>query len=137
LQTAPSSGEPCGCGRCSCRTSGDTVRQDALNCAPVKVSEGFWWQATFFQPPEFEKALLRLLHHTVCVRGPFQFVGDMYTENFKLSTFSTAVPSVWIGRCSLCWSWSPRSWYWVRGYFPDTTLWGPLPPPCRRSSRCW
>ena len=39
----------------------------------------------FFQPPEDEEALLRLLHQTACVRGPFQFVGDMNTE--ELNTF--------------------------------------------------
>jgi hypothetical protein len=27
--------------------------------------------------------LLRLLHHTDCVRGPCQFVGVMYTEELK------------------------------------------------------
>ena len=44
---------------------GDTDRQDALNCASVKVCEDF---------------SLRLLHHTVCVGGPFQFVSDIYAE---------------------------------------------------------
>ena len=29
---------------------GDTARQDALNCASVKVCEGFRWQAKFLQP---------------------------------------------------------------------------------------
>ena len=33
-----------------------------------------WWQAKFLQPPEVEKALLRLLHDAVCVGGPIQFV---------------------------------------------------------------
>ena len=27
--------------------------------------------------------LLRLLHHAVCVGGPFQFVGDVYAEELK------------------------------------------------------
>ena len=52
---------------------GDTARQDALDCAPVKVCQGLWPQATFFQPPEVEEVFLRLFHHTVCVGGPFQF----------------------------------------------------------------
>ena len=56
---------------------GDTARQDALNGASVKVCEG---QAKFVQPPEFEEALLRLLHNTVCVGGPFQIVSDVYAE---------------------------------------------------------
>ena len=62
---------------------GDTARQDALNCASVKACEGFRCQATFLQPPEVEEALLRLLHHAVCVGGPFQFVRDVYTEEFE------------------------------------------------------
>ena len=37
----------------------DTARQDALNCASVKVSEVLRGQATFLQPPEVEKALLK------------------------------------------------------------------------------
>ena len=62
---------------------GDTARQDALNCAPVKVCKGFRGQATFLQPPEVEEALLCLLHYTVCVGGPFQFVRDVYAEEIK------------------------------------------------------
>ena len=27
--------------------------------------------------------LLRLLHHTVCVGGPFQFVSDVYAEELE------------------------------------------------------
>ena len=42
----------------------DAARQDALNCASVKVCDGFWCQATFLQPPGVEEALLRLLHTT-------------------------------------------------------------------------
>ena len=57
---------------------GDTSQQDALNCASVKVFEGFWCQAKFLQSPEVEEALMRILHHTVCVGGPFQFVCDVY-----------------------------------------------------------
>ena len=59
---------------------GDTARQDALNCAPVKVCEGFRGQAKFPQPPEVEEVLLRLFHHTVYVGGPFQFVSDVYAK---------------------------------------------------------
>ena len=61
----------------------ETARQDALNCVSVKVCEGFRCQAKFFQPPEVEEALLRLLHHIVCVAGPFQFVSDMYAEELE------------------------------------------------------
>ena len=43
---------------------GDTARQDALNCASVKVCQGFRYQDKFLHPPEVEEALLRLLHHT-------------------------------------------------------------------------
>ena len=57
---------------------GDTARQDALNCASVKVSQGFMCLAKFLQPPEVEAMLP--LHHTVCVGGPFQFVCDVYAE---------------------------------------------------------
>ena len=45
----------------------DTARQDALNCASVKVCEGLRGQAECLQPPEVEEVLLCLLHHTVCV----------------------------------------------------------------------
>ena len=34
-------------------------------------------KATFLQPPEVAEALLHLLHHAVCVGGPFQFVRDV------------------------------------------------------------
>ena len=64
---------------------GETARQDALNCAFVKVCEGFRCQAKFRQPPEVEEALLRLLHHTVCVGGSFQFFSDLYAK--ELETF--------------------------------------------------
>uniref|UniRef100_A0A4W5JPB6 Atlastin GTPase 1 n=1 Tax=Hucho hucho TaxID=62062 RepID=A0A4W5JPB6_9TELE len=37
----------------------------------------------FLQPPEVEEALLRLLHHAVCVGGPLQFVRDVYAEELK------------------------------------------------------
>ena len=30
-----------------------------------------------------EEALLHLLHHTVCVGGPFQFVSDVYAEELE------------------------------------------------------
>uniref|UniRef100_A0A4W5JP63 Atlastin GTPase 1 n=1 Tax=Hucho hucho TaxID=62062 RepID=A0A4W5JP63_9TELE len=39
--------------------------------------------AEFLQPPEVEEALLRLLHHAVCVGGPLQFVRDVYAEELK------------------------------------------------------
>ena len=35
------------------------------------------------QPPEIEEALLRLLHHAVCVGGPFQLVRDVYADELK------------------------------------------------------
>ena len=57
---------------------GDTARRDALNSASVKVCEGLRDQDVFLQPPEVEEALLRLLHHTVCVGGPFQIVSDVF-----------------------------------------------------------
>jgi hypothetical protein len=50
---------------------GDTARQDALISASVKVCKGLRGKAEFLQPPEVEEALLRILHHTVCVSGPF------------------------------------------------------------------
>ena len=54
---------------------GDRVRQNALNCASVKVCEGLQAKLNFF-------SLLRLhfLHHTVCVDGPFQIVSDVYAD---------------------------------------------------------
>ena len=30
-----------------------------------------------------EEVLLRLLHHTVCVGGPFQFVSDVYAKELE------------------------------------------------------
>ena len=80
---------------------GDTARQDALNCASVKVCEGFRWQAKFLQPPEVEEALLRLFHHIVWV-DHFSLSVMCTPRNLKLFTFSTAVPSMWIVGCSLC-----------------------------------
>ena len=79
----PPSEEPCGCGWCSCRPGGDTARQDALNCASVKVCEGFRGQAKYLHSPEVEDALLRLFHHTVCVGGHFQIVSDVYAEELE------------------------------------------------------
>ena len=61
----------------------DTARQGALNCASVNFCEGFRWHAKFLQPPEVIEALLHLLYHTVCVGGPFQFVRDVYADEFK------------------------------------------------------
>ena len=61
----------------------DTARRDALNCASVKVCEGFKCQTKCILPPEDEEALLRLLHHTVCVSGPYQFVSDMYADELE------------------------------------------------------
>ena len=58
----------------------DTAREDALDYASVKVCV-FGGKPNFFT--------------TVCVGGPFQFVRDVYAE--ELSTFSTTVPSMWIG----------------------------------------
>ena len=62
---------------------GDSARQDAFNGASVNVCEGIRVQAEFLQPPEVEEALLRLLHNTVCVGGPFQTVSDVYAEELE------------------------------------------------------
>ena len=62
---------------------GETAQQDTLNCASVKVSEGLSGQAKFTQPPEVKAALLRLLHHIVCVGGQFQHVRDVYAEELE------------------------------------------------------
>jgi hypothetical protein len=59
---------------------GDTDRQDALNCASVKVCEGLKGQDKFPHSPEGKVAILRLLHHTVCVGGPFKIISDVYAE---------------------------------------------------------
>ena len=53
---------------------GDTARQDALNCASVKVCEVIGDKPNFFS----------LLHHTACVGGQFQFVSDIYPEELNL-----------------------------------------------------
>ena len=58
---------------------GDTPRQDALNGASVKVCEGLRGQG------KVEEALLHLLHHTVCVGGPFYMVSDVYAEELEAS----------------------------------------------------
>ena len=71
---------------------GDTARQDALDCASVKVCECFWWQAAFLHSPEVEEALLHLLHQAVCVGEPIQFSVMCTQRNLKLSTLSTTVP---------------------------------------------
>ena len=72
---------------------GDTAQQDALNCASVKVCEGFRCQATFLQDLP--------LCHSVCVGGTFQFVSDVYAEE-AFHLLHSAVLSMWIGGCSLC-----------------------------------
>ena len=53
------------------------------NSASVKICEGLRGQDKFLQPPEVEEALLRQLHHTVCVGGPFQIVSDVYAEGHE------------------------------------------------------
>ena len=64
---------------------GDTARQEALNSISVEVREDLKGQDTFLQPPEVEEALLLLclLHHTLCVDGPFQVVSDVHTEELE------------------------------------------------------
>ena len=57
---------------------------DALNGASVKVCECLRGQAEFLQPPEVEEVLLRCLHHTVCVGGPFQIASAKELEAFQL-----------------------------------------------------
>ena len=49
----------------------------------LKVCEGLRGQAKFIQPPEVEEALLCLLHHTFCLRGPFQIESDVYAEELE------------------------------------------------------
>jgi hypothetical protein len=84
-KTTPPSGEPCGvAGGAVAIPGGDAAQQDVLNCKSVKVCEGFRCHAKFLQPPEVEEALLQLLHHIVCVSGPFQFVIDVYTEKLEV-----------------------------------------------------
>ena len=58
-------------------------RQDALNCASVKVCEGLRGQDKFLQLPDVEETLLRLFQNTVCVGGPFQIVSDVCAEELK------------------------------------------------------
>ena len=53
---------------------GDTARQDVLNCAYVEVDE-------------VDETVLRLLHQTVCVGGPFQIVNEVYTEELEAFYF--------------------------------------------------
>ena len=69
---------------------GDITRQDALNCTSLKVSEVLRGQAEFLQPPEFEEALFRLLHHDVWV-DHFRLSVICTPRNLKLST-SAVVP---------------------------------------------
>jgi hypothetical protein len=60
------------------------------------VCEGLRGQAKFLQPPEVEEALLHLLHHIVCVGGPFQIVSDVYAEelqNVHILHFTSSAPS--------------------------------------------
>ena len=56
--------------------SGDTARQTFLDGASVEVCEGLGGQAEFLQLPEVEEVLLRLLHHSVSVEGPFQVLSE-------------------------------------------------------------
>ena len=62
---------------------GDAARQDAFNFASVKVFEGLRGHAEFLQPPEVEETLLRLVHHTVCVGGPFQINSYVYVKDIE------------------------------------------------------
>ena len=69
-----------------------TAKQDALNSASVNVCEGARCQAEFLQPPEVEEALLPLLHHTVCVGGPFQIFSDVSAEELEAFHFLHCIP---------------------------------------------
>ena len=80
---------------------GHTARQDALNCAYVKVCEGFRCQPKFLQPLVVEEVLLHLFHHTICV-DHFSLSVMCMPRNLKHSTFSAVVPSMWIRGCCLC-----------------------------------
>jgi hypothetical protein len=53
------------------------------NGASVEVCEGLRGQLKFLQPPEVEEALVHLLHHTVCVDGPFQFICDVHAGELE------------------------------------------------------
>jgi hypothetical protein len=60
---------------------------------------------------------LHLLHHTVCVGGPFQIVSEAFHllhTNLKHSTCYTAVPShCWpIGQCAVRWRLHCLLIYW-------------------------
>ena len=78
----------------------DTARRDALNCASVKVCEGFRYAFT-----------------TLSVWVDHFSLSVMCTPmNLKLSTFFTVVLSMWIGiGCSFCCFLKSTSWWekWV------------------------
>uniref|UniRef100_A0A8C7UQL0 Nitric oxide synthase n=1 Tax=Oncorhynchus mykiss TaxID=8022 RepID=A0A8C7UQL0_ONCMY len=108
---------------------GDTARQDALDCASVKV-------CVFGDKPNFF-SLLRLKRRCCA----FFTTLSVWVDHFSLSVmctprnFSTTVPSMWIGGCSLCCFLKSTIISFVlltlSLYFPDTTLRVPSPPPCR------
>ena len=119
----------------------DTAQQDAVSCASVNVSEGLRGQAEFLQPSEVEEATLHL-HHSDCVGGPFQIVSNVYAEeleafhlfhcgpvNVDRRLHPLLYPEVHVQL--LCFVDVER------GYYPDPTLPGPSPPPCRLSCHCW
>uniref|UniRef100_A0A8C7UPF1 Nitric oxide synthase n=1 Tax=Oncorhynchus mykiss TaxID=8022 RepID=A0A8C7UPF1_ONCMY len=106
---------------------GDTARQDALDCASVKV-------CVFGDKPNFF-SLLRLKRRCCA----FFTTLSVWVDHFSLSVmctprnFSTTVPSMWIGGCSLCCFLKSTIISFVlltlSLYFPDTTLRVPSPPP--------
>ena len=111
------------------------MRQGALNYASVKVCEGLREQAKFLQTPEAEEALLHLLHHTICVGGPFQIVSDVYGKEL----LHCGPVDVDRGVLSLL---SPEDHDQLLCFVNVmviflATLPGPSPPPCRLSRHCW
>jgi hypothetical protein len=49
----------------------------------AEVCAGLRSQDKFLQPPEVEEELWLVLHHRVCLNGPFQFVIDVQAKELE------------------------------------------------------
>jgi len=63
----------------------NAARDDALNGAPVKVSEGFCRQAKLLESPQ--KALLGSFYSRVRLPGPGEVIFDEHTEELEAGDF--------------------------------------------------
>jgi len=69
----------------------NAAREDALDSAPVKVSEGFCRHAKLLESPQKVEALLGSFYSSVCFPGPGEVILNT-PRNLKQKTFSTSAP---------------------------------------------